>query len=98
MDNQVGRLIEKLEEMGVMDNTVIIYTSDNGRFHGSHGLFDKAILYDEAMKQPLIVFDGRAAAKGQHGRRIDAMVSSVDVAPTIVSLAGLEPPKATPTL
>jgi len=94
VDVQVGRLMAKLEEMGVLDNTIIIYTSDNGRFHGSQGLFDKAILYDEAMKEPLIVFDGRASADDQRGRRVEAMVSSVDVAPTIVSMAGLEPPKA----
>ncbi|MGJ8643542.1 MAG: sulfatase-like hydrolase/transferase [Luteolibacter sp.] len=93
VDNQVGRLVEKLEEMGVMDNTIIIYTSDNGRYHGSHGLFDKAILYDEAMKQPLIVFDGRAP-ESKRGLRVAAMVSSTDVAPTIVSLAGIEPPAA----
>lgn len=91
VDQQVGRLMAKLEEMGVLDNTIVIYTSDNGRFHGSHGLFDKALLYEESVKEPLIVFDGRAP-KSQHGRRVDAMVSSVDVAPTILSLAGLEVP------
>ena len=91
VDNQVGRLVAKLEEMGELDNTIIIYTSDNGRFHGSHGLFDKAILYDEAMKEPLIVFDGRAP-QSQRGRRIDAMVSSADVAPTILSLASVKQP------
>ena len=78
--------------MGVLDNTVVIYTSDNGRFHGSQGLFDKAILYEESMKEPLIVFDGRAP-ESQRGRRVDAMVSSVDVAPTILALAGLEAPE-----
>lgn len=93
VDNQVRRLIEKLEKMGVMDNTIIIYTSDNGCFYGSHGLFDKAILYDEAMKESLIVIDGRASANDQRGRRVDAMVSSADVAPTIVSLVGLESPQ-----
>ena len=91
VDQQVGRLMDKLEEMGVLDNTIVIYTSDNGRFHGSHGLFDKAILYDEAMKEPLIIFDGRAS-NALRGRREKAMVSSADVAPTIVSLAGLEVP------
>ena len=93
VDNQVGRLVAKLEEMGVMDNTVIIYTSDNGRFHGSHGLYDKAILYDEAMKEPLVVYDGRAP-ESRRGVRVDAMVSSTDVAPTIVSLGGVKPPEA----
>ena len=93
VDNQVGRLVAKLKEMGVMENTVIIYTSDNGRFHGSHGLYDKAILYDEAVKEMLVVYDGRAP-KERRGVRIDAMVSSTDVAPTIVSLAGVKPPEA----
>lgn len=92
VDKQVERLMAKLEEMGVLDNTIVIYTSDNGRFHGSQGLFDKAILYEESMKQPLIVFDGRAP-ESQHGKRVDAMVSSADVAPTILSLAGLDVPQ-----
>ena len=92
VDNQVGRLVEKLEEMGVMENTIIFYTSDNGRFHGSHGLYDKAILYDEAVKEALIIYDGRAP-KERRGVRVDAMVSSTDMAPTIVSMAGVTPPK-----
>ncbi|TWT91230.1 sulfatase-like hydrolase/transferase [Neorhodopirellula pilleata] len=92
VDLQVERLMAKLEEMGVLENTVVIYTSDNGRFHGSQGLFDKAILYEEAMKEPLIIFDGRAP-QSQRGRRVDAMVSSVDIAPTILSLAGLKTPE-----
>lgn len=93
VDQQVKRLMEKLEEMGVLENTVIVYTSDNGRFHGSHGLFDKCILYDEAVKEPLIVFDPRMP-ESQRGRRIDAMVSSVDVAPTLLGLAGLDIPSS----
>ncbi|WP_342804721.1 sulfatase/phosphatase domain-containing protein [Alteromonas sp. M12] len=91
VDEQVRRLVAKLEELDLLDNTIIIYTSDNGRYHGSRGLYDKAIQYDEAIKQPLIVFDGRAS-KENHGRRIDAMVSSADIAPTILSLAGLDIP------
>lgn len=94
VDKQVGRLMAKLEEMGVRDNTIVIYTSDNGRFHGSQGLFDKAILYEESMKEPLIVFDGRASANSRRGNRVDAMVSSADIAPTILSLSGLEPPES----
>lgn len=91
VDLQVARLVEKLKEMGTLNNTVIIYTSDNGRYHGSHGLYDKAILYEESMKAPFIVFDGRTS-KSKRGRREDALISSVDVAPTILSLAGLELP------
>ncbi|SMP38879.1 Arylsulfatase A [Neorhodopirellula lusitana] len=92
VDQQVGRLMAKLKEMDVLDNTIVIYTSDNGRFHGSQGLYDKAILYDESMKEPLVIFDGRAP-DSQRGRRVDAMVSSVDVAPTILALAGVEAPE-----
>ncbi|MGJ8650898.1 MAG: sulfatase-like hydrolase/transferase [Opitutaceae bacterium] len=91
VDQQVGRLVQQLARMGVLDNTVIIYTSDNGRFHGSHGLYDKAILYDESVKAPFIVFDGRVAREDR-GRREAALMSSVDVAPTIVSYAGLSIP------
>ncbi|TWU38833.1 Arylsulfatase [Novipirellula aureliae] len=92
VDQQVGRMMEKLKEMGQLENTVIIYTSDNGRFQGSHGLFDKCILYEEAVKAPLIVYDGRMDAS-KRGRREEALISSVDMAPTILSLAGLEQPK-----
>jgi len=91
VDQQVGRLMAKLEVMGILHNTIVIYTSDNGRFHGSQGLMDKAILYEESMKAPMIVFDGRTASS-ERGRREQAMVSSVDVAPTILSLAGVEVP------
>ncbi|MGJ8640501.1 MAG: sulfatase-like hydrolase/transferase [Opitutaceae bacterium] len=93
VDQQVGRLIRQLAKMGVLDNTVIIYTSDNGRFHGSHGLYDKAILYDESVKAPFIVFDGRVGRENR-GRREAALMSSVDVAPTIVSYAGLNIPES----
>ncbi|MEP4930718.1 sulfatase-like hydrolase/transferase [Haloferula sp.] len=91
VDQQVGLMVEKLKKMGQLDNTVIIYTSDNGRFQGSHGLFDKCILYEEAVRAPLIIFDGRMAESKQ-GRREDALISSVDMAPTMLSLAGLKPP------
>ena len=91
VDQQVGKMMQKLEEKGFLENTIVIYTSDNGRFQGSHGLFDKALLYEESMKAPLIVFDGRVP-QSERGRREPALVSSVDVAPTILALAGLEAP------
>lgn len=91
VDQQVGLLVDKLKAMGQLENTVIIYTSDNGRFQGSHGLFDKCILYEEAVKAPLIVFDGRMA-ESKKGRREDALISSVDMAPTMLALAGVKAP------
>jgi arylsulfatase A-like enzyme len=91
VDQQVGLLVEMLKEKGLLKNTIIIYTSDNGRFQGSHGLFDKCILYEESVKAPLIVYDGRVPASKRQ-RREEALISSVDMAPTIVSLAGLQVP------
>ena len=91
VDNQVGRLVEKLKEMKVLDNTIIIYTSDNGRYHGSHGLYDKAILHEESVKAPLVIWDGRVAGK-EKGHRVNALASSVDIAPTILSLANEKAP------
>ena len=92
VDSQVARLKEKLKEMGVLENTVIIYTSDNGRYQGSHGLHDKALLHDESVKAPLIIWDGRGMKRA--GERESLMTSSVDIAPTILSLAGVEIPEA----
>lgn len=93
VDEQVGFLVEKLKEKGILENTVIIYTSDNGRFQGSHGLFDKCLLYEESVKAPLIVYDGRVASK-ENSRRENALISSVDMAPTILSFAGIDAPKS----
>lgn len=92
VDEQVGLLVKKLKEKGMLENTIIIYTSDNGRFQGSHGLFDKCLLYEESVKAPLIVYDGRVP-ENKRGFREDALISSVDMAPTILSLAGIEVPK-----
>ncbi|WP_372772908.1 sulfatase-like hydrolase/transferase [Mangrovibacterium sp.] len=93
VDQQVGLLVEKLKEKGMLENTIIIYTSDNGRFQGSHGLFDKCLLYEESIKAPLIVYDGRVP-ESERGFRTDALISSVDIAPTILSLAGFELPES----
>ncbi|WP_282123104.1 sulfatase-like hydrolase/transferase [Algibacter mikhailovii] len=93
VDDQVGQLIAMLKEKDLLDNTIIIYTSDNGRFQGTHGLFDKCLLYDEAVRAPLIIYDGRMP-ESKRKRREEALISSVDMAPTIVSMAGLKPPKS----
>ena len=93
VDRQVKRLLAQLTEMGELDNTIIIYTSDNGRFHGSHGIFDKALLYEESVKAPLIIWDGRTAEKDK-GRRENALISTTDFAPTILALTGQPIPES----
>lgn len=93
VDDQVGKLVEMLKEKRMLENTIIIYTSDNGRFQGSHGLFDKCLLYEESVKAPLIVYDGRVSEE-KRGFRENALISSVDMAPTLLSLAGIDAPKS----
>lgn len=77
VDAQVRRLMAKLEEKGMLDNTIIIYTSDNGRFQGSHGLFDKSLLYEESIHAPLVILDGRAP-ESVRKRRESAVISPTD--------------------
>jgi len=91
VDHQVKRLREKLTELGFIDNTIIIYTSDNGRYIGSHGLHDKCLLHEESVKAPLIIWDGRGMKR--KGERESALTCSTDLAPTILSLAGQPVPE-----
>ena len=88
VDRNVGRVYEYLKENGLLDNTVIIYTSDQGFFMGEHGYFDKRFMYEESFRTPLLV----RMPGGKKGD-IDAMVQNIDYAPTILELAGLPVPE-----
>ncbi len=88
IDDNVGRLLDYLDEAGLADNTVVIYTSDQGFFLGEHGWFDKRFMYEETLKTPLIVrWPGVAAANSS----CELIVSNVDLAPTLLDIAGVEP-------
>ena len=89
IDREIGRLLAELESRGIAENTVIIFTSDNGFFFGERGLADKWFIYEESIRVPLIVFDPRAGDKDR-GRAVDAMVLNIDLAPTILEIARLE--------
>jgi N-acetylglucosamine-6-sulfatase len=90
LDREIGRIVEKLEEMGILDDTVFIYTSDNGYFWGEHRLVDKRWFYEESIRIPMIVRYPRRIA--DPGRRAAQMVLNVDIAPTLLDLAGLSVP------
>ncbi|WP_411826812.1 sulfatase [Luteolibacter sp. AS25] len=92
IDVAVGMIREELEAQGLADNTVIIYTSDNGFFCGSHGYGSKVLPYEEASRVPLIIFDPRQPNSGK-SLRTDALTGNIDFAPTILSLAGLPIPE-----
>lgn len=92
VDVAVGMIREALKEQGVDKNTVIIYTSDNGFFCGSHGYGSKVLPYEESARVPLIVYDPRHPNSGK-GLRSEALTGNIDFAPTILSLAGISAPE-----
>ena len=89
IDDNVGRMLDWLDESGEADNTVVVYTSDQGFFLGDHGWFDKRLMYEESLSMPLLVrYPDRVAA----GSVCDEIVVNVDFAPTFLELAGIESP------
>ncbi len=92
LDREIGRLIAALQDQGLDDNTLIVFSSDNGFFLGERGLSDKWFMYEESIRVPLIVFDPRLPAD-QRGRKVEAMTLNIDLAPTLLDYAGLAIPK-----
>lgn len=92
IDREVGRIRATLQRRGLADNTVIIFTSDNGYFLGDRGLAGKWFMYEESLRDPLIIFDPRQPP-GKRGRREDAMTLNIDFAPTMLDLAGVAIPR-----
>jgi len=94
IDVAVGMIRKALTENGVADNTVVIYTSDNGFLCGSHGYGSKVLPYEESSRVPLIMFDPRHENSGRK-LRCRALTGNIDFAPTILELAGLDIPVKT---
>jgi arylsulfatase A-like enzyme len=91
VDATCGRLLDELKRQGLLDNTLVIFTADNGYFHGEHGLADKWYPYEESIRVPLIVRDPRLPA-AKRGATNDAFVLNADLAPTILSATGSKVP------
>jgi arylsulfatase A-like enzyme len=89
VDDNIKRLFDYLEESGELDNTVIMYTGDQGFFLGEHDLMDKRWMYEEAMRMPFIVHWPEKVKKGTVN---DWLINNTDFAPTILELAGVETP------
>ena len=85
IDDQIGRLLEVLEERGQLDNTIIVYTSDHGEMLGDHGVYAKSVPYEPALGVPLLVSGPGVAG----GRVSDALVELIDANATVTELAGL---------
>lgn len=89
IDDNVGRMLDFIDDEGIADDTVVIYTSDQGFFLGDHGWFDKRLMYEESLRMPFIV---RYPRRVDAGSVSDELVLNVDFAPTLLDLAGVEVP------
>ena len=91
VDDLVGDLVDLLRERGLADDTVIIFTADNGFFLGEHGLAGKWFMHEESIRLPLLIHDPRLS-KDRQGGSVESMALSIDIAPTILELAGITAP------
>ncbi len=89
VDDNVGRLLDYLDESGLAENTIVVYTSDQGFYLGEHGWFDKRFIYDESFKTPLLV---RWPGVVEPGSSSSEMVQNLDFAQTFLAAAGLPQP------
>ena len=90
VDDGVGEVLDYLEEAGLDENTIVIYTSDQGFYLGEHGWFDKRFMYEESFRTPLLV---RYPKEIKPGTKIDKLVQNLDFAPTFLDYAGIEVPE-----
>jgi arylsulfatase A-like enzyme len=93
VDREVGRIVELLRERKLADNTLIVFTGDNGFFLGERGMADKWLMYEESIRVPLIICDLRQPEKPR-GRKVEALVLNIDLAPTLLDYAGVKVPAA----
>jgi arylsulfatase A-like enzyme len=89
VDEGVGRVLDYLDRSGLTENTLVVYTSDQGFYLGEHGWFDKRFMYEESMGMPLVV---RYPARIPAGRVQDALALNLDFAPTFLDYAGVPVP------
>jgi len=89
IDDNVGRLLDYLDQNGLSENTIVIYTSDQGFFLGEHGWFDKRFMYEESLRMPFLI---RWPGHVKPGSVNEGMILNVDFAPTLLAAAGQEAP------
>lgn len=92
MDKVVGRVNRRLEELGLADNTVVIYTADNGYYMGDRGFAGKWSHYEESLRVPLIVYDPRLPEE-RRGRLVKSMALNIDLPATMLDLANVQIPE-----
>ncbi len=89
IDENVGRILSYLDENGLSENTIVIYTADQGFFLGEHGWFDKRLMYEECLRMPFLM---RYPKEIKSGTVNDDIVMNIDFAPLFLDFAGIETP------
>lgn len=93
IDDNVGRMLDWLDDEGLADNTIVVYTSDQGFFLGDHGWFDKRLMYEESLQMPLLIrYPNGSDSQGEVN---DEIVVNVDFGPTLLDLCGIDSPSHT---
>ncbi len=90
VDDNIGRLLDYLEQSGLDDNTIVVYSSDQGFYLGEHGWFDKRWMYEESFRMPLVM---RWPGKIKPGTEVKELTQNIDFAPTFLEAARIEPPQ-----
>jgi arylsulfatase A-like enzyme len=90
IDEGVGQVLDYLDEAGLTENTIVVYTSDQGFYLGEHGWFDKRFMYEESFRTPLLM---RYPKEIKPGTVIDDLVQNLDFAPTFLDYTGIEAPE-----
>lgn len=93
VDRSVGAILKTLDELGLADNTIVVFTSDHGDMMGSHGLVTKTVMYEESVRVPWLM---RVPGMCQRQRIIDQPVSHIDLVPTLLELMGVKAPDQLP--
>ena len=89
VDESIGEVLKFLKDNGLDENTIVVYTSDQGFYLGEHGLFDKRFMYEEALRTPLLI---RYPGEIEKGSSSESLVQNLDVAPTLLEVAGITQP------
>ena len=90
VDDGVGEVLDYLDENGLAENTIVIYTSDQGFYLGEHGWFDKRFMYEESLRTPILM---RYPKEIKAGTKINQMVQNLDFAPTFLDYANVSIPE-----
>jgi N-acetylglucosamine-6-sulfatase len=89
VDDSVGRVMAQLRSMGLLDDTLVLYMGDNGFMFGEHGLIDKRVAYETSIRVPMLM---QCPSLFKGGTVVEQVVANIDVAPTILEVAGVEAP------